>query len=204
MTGDICMAVYSAPPINKKEILRYAGAREADASLAALLDECLALVDDGLSYRVAYAVYPVTKTAEGISLGFFTTSSRDLAKNLDRCHAVIAFGATVGHFIDRMVLREGVRSPAKALLLDALGTERVEALADVFCRDLAEKYTKEGCALRPRFSAGYGDLPLSVQTDVFRALALPKSLGVTLSNSLLMTPKKSVTAFVGIVMKEQV
>lgn len=204
MTGDICTAVYSAPPINKKEILRYAGARGADASLDALLDECLALVGDGLSYRVAYAVYPVTKTAEGVSLGFLTTNSRDLAKNLDGCHSVIVFGATVGHFIDRTVLREGVRSPAKALLLDALGTERVEALADVFCHDLAEQYKKEGCALRPRFSAGYGDLPLSVQREIFSVLDLPKKINVTLNDSLLMSPKKSVTAFVGIALEEKV
>lgn len=202
MTGDILTAVYPAPPIDKKEILRYAGAKEADAPLTALLDECISLVGDGLSYRAVYAVYPITRLETGVSLGFFTTSSRDLMKNLDGCHSVIVFGATVGHALDRILSRESVLSPARALLLEAFGTERVEALADTFCRDLAAQYKKEGSVLRPRFSAGYGDLPLAVQKELFAALDLSRRLGVTLNDSLLMSPKKSVTAFIGIAKKE--
>lgn len=203
MTGEVQTAVFPAPAVDKKEILRYAGARGSDDVLASLVDECISLAEDGFTYRVTYAVYPVTRTDTGVSLGFFTTASRDLAKNLDGCHAVVLFGASVGQTIDRLVMREGVVSPAKALLLDALGTERVEALADAFCCNLAEAYEKDGYALRPRFSPGYGDLPLSTQKELFSVLELPKRLGVTLNDSLLMSPKKSVTAFVGIAPKEK-
>ncbi len=204
MTGEVRTAVYDAPPINKKEILRYAGAREADETLASLLDECIASADTAFSYRVAYAVYPVTVSEGKISLGVLETASQDLEKNLTGCHAAVAFCATVGHTLDRLVRRESVTSPARALLLDAFGTERVEALADAFCTTLAEEYALAGCVLRPRFSPGYGDLPLSAQKDLFSMLSLPERLGVSLNESLLMTPKKSVTAFVGIAAKEQV
>ena len=202
MMGAVQAVSYPAPPINKNEILRYAGARAGDEALDSLLDECISLAEDGFTYRAAYAVYPITRTKNGLSFGFLSTDSRDLAKNLDGCHAVILFGASVGRTIDRLVLRESVLSPARALLLDAHGTERVEALADTLCRDLAVKYGEEGCVLRPRFSAGYGDLPLSVQGDIFSVLNLPKRLNVTLNDSLLMSPKKTVTAFVGIAKKE--
>ena len=202
MMEAVQTVAYSAPPVDKKEVLRYAGAKDADVALDLLLDECISIARDGFTYRASYAVYPVTRTDEGLSLGFMTTQSRDLAKNLDGCHAVIVFGATVGRTLDRLVFRESVLSPAKALLLDALGTERVEALADVFCRDLAKKYEEEGSVLRPRFSPGYGDLPLSVQKEIFSVLGLPKGLNMTLNDSLLMSPKKSVTAFVGIAAKE--
>ncbi|MBR5134836.1 MAG: Vitamin B12 dependent methionine synthase activation subunit, partial [Clostridia bacterium] len=50
----------------------------------------------------------------------------------------------------------------------------------------------------PRFSPGYGDLPLSVQRSVATLLGMEKTLGVCLSDSLLMSPSKSVTAFVGV------
>lgn len=203
MMGAVQMVRYPAPPVDRDEVLRYAGAKAADDTLRRMLDECISVAWDGFSYRVSYTVYPITHTDKGISFGFFTTASRDLAKNLDGCHAVILFGASVGRTIDRIVMRESVVSPARALLFDALGTERVEALADAFCRDLAEKYGKEGYALRPRFSPGYGDLPLSTQTQIFSVLNLPKSLNVTLNDSLLMSPKKSVTAFVGITQKEK-
>lgn len=52
--------------------------------------------------------------------------------------------------------------------------------------------------LKPRFSAGYGDLPLEVQKDIFRVLDCPRKIGLTLNDSLLMSPTKSVTAIVGI------
>lgn len=204
MMGPVQTLRYPSPPVSKKEVLRYAGAREADDALMRMLDECISLAEDGFTYRVAFAVLPVVPTDDGLSFGAFFVSSRDLAKNLEGCGEAVVFGATVGRTIDRLVLREGVTSPAKALLLDALGTERAEALADTFCRDLAERYAKEGKLLRPRFSPGYGDLPLATQKDVFTLLNLPKSIDLTLNDSLLMTPKKSVTAFVGIAVKEQV
>ena len=52
--------------------------------------------------------------------------------------------------------------------------------------------------LRPRFSPGYGDLPLELQKDVFRVLDCPRKIGLSLNESLLMSPSKSVTAIIGI------
>ncbi len=51
---------------------------------------------------------------------------------------------------------------------------------------------------RPRFSPGYGDLTLLAQKDIFAVLDCGKRIGLTLNDSLLMSPSKSVTAFVGI------
>ena len=79
-------------------------------------------------------------------------------------------------------------------MFDALATERIEALCDVFCEDIEKEYGKT----RPRFSAGYGDLPLELQREIFSVLDCPKSIGLTLTDSLLMSPSKSVTAIVGI------
>ena len=202
MMGTVETPIYCAPPIDRKEVFRYAGVKEADSALDEMLDACLALAQDGFTYRACYAVYPITRTENGLSFGFFTTDSRDLAKNLAGCHAVLVLATSVGRTIDRLVLREGVKSPARALLLDALGTERVESLADALCYDLAKKYEGENCVLRPRFSPGYGDLSLAAQKAIFSVLDLPKRLNVTLNDSLLMSPKKSVTAFVGIARKE--
>ena len=45
-----------------------------------------------------------------------------------------------------------------------LGTERIEALCDAFCRTMAE--TLPDSPLTARFSPGYGDLPLTLQEDI--------------------------------------
>ena len=57
---------------------------------------------------------------------------------------------------------------------------------------------EKGVLLKPRFSAGYGDLPLAVQKAIFSALELSQRIGLTLNESLLMTPSKSVTAIFGL------
>jgi cobalamin-dependent methionine synthase I len=82
-------------------------------------------------------------------------------------------------------------------MMQALGSERVESLCDAFEGYLKERLG-EGIALRPRFSPGYGDLSLEFQREVFTLLDCPRSLGISLSESLLMTPEKSVTALIGI------
>ena len=124
--------------------------------------------------------------------------STSLAKRLAGCSRAVIFAATVGAQLDRLVTRYSAVSPAKALLLDTIGTERVEALCDTVCAELASKYASEGLLVRPRFSAGYGDIPLSMQKDIFAVLDCPKKIGVSLGEGLLMSPAKSVTAIVGV------
>ena len=111
--------------------------------------------------------------------------------------AAIIFAATVGLAPDRLVARNLVSSPTRALVFDAIGAERIESLCDAFCEDIKAKIGNEK-KLRPRFSAGYGDLDIEVQRDIFRLLDCPKNIGLTLTESLLMTPSKSVTAIIGI------
>ncbi|MBO5857729.1 MAG: Vitamin B12 dependent methionine synthase activation subunit, partial [Clostridia bacterium] len=43
------------------------------------------------------------------------------------------------------------------------------------------------------------DLELTTQKDIFKILDCSKKIGLTLNDSLLMSPTKSVTAFVGII-----
>ena len=63
---------------------------------------------------------------------------------------------------------------------------------------MENEFAKEEKHLRPRFSAGYGDLSLSVQKDIFSVLDCARKIGLTLNDSLIMSPSKSVTAVVGI------
>ena len=97
-----------------------------------------------------------------------------------------------------MIFKYSVLSPSTALLLEALGNERIEALCDVFNEDIRQLKLLRGESLRPRFSAGYGDLPLEYQKKIFDILDPPLSIGLTLNNSYLMSPSKSVTALIGV------
>lgn len=171
---------FAAPPVDRREILRYAGCRAEMPEISALLDECLREVRSVLRFSVCWAEYPVPAEIR----------SRDLRKNLAGCDRVVVFAATVGLELDRRIGRYSRVAPSKAVMLQAIGAERIEALCDAFQREI-------GC-LRPRFSPGYGDLPLAAQREIFRALAPERHIGVSLNDSRLMSPSKSVTALIGV------
>ena len=186
---------YEAPPLNTDDVLRYAGCREAGAATLDLLYTCLEELDDLLQYAVCYRELAVGITGERCDFGAFSVTSAALAAYLAGCDRVVLFAATVGVAPDRLIAKYQSLAPSKALMMQALGAERIEALCDVFCADMAKRY---GATATSRFSPGYGDLPLEVQREVFRVLDCTHKIGVCLNDSLLMSPTKSVTAFIGI------
>ena len=185
---------YPAPDFNKREILRYAGVKEDILEINALIDECIKELDGKLNYKVCYVEYPVKILGDDVDLTFTSVTSKDLAKNLKNCNDFILFAATVGVGIDRLIAKYNALSPTKALIFQAIGAERIESLCDLFNNEIKEKYK----TVKPRFSAGYGDLPIEIQKDIFTALNCSKNIGVILNESLLMSPSKSVTALIGV------
>ena len=189
--------IYEKPPINDKEILRYSGAKE-DETILALLEKAKELGENKLSYRVCYREFDISEDEEVLKI----SSSKNLQKNLASCCGFIIFAATVGAEIDRAIAKEAKSSPAMAIMLSAFATERIESLCDAFCHDIAEQKAKENLITKPRISPGYGDISLSLQKEIFRYLDCPRKIGLTLGDNLFMTPRKSVTAIVGIYKKD--
>ncbi len=194
-TEDSLLHVESFRPEHPdiREVMRYAGGGEPDPDMVEMIDECCAELLPRLAYKVCWRYFPIAFEDGKINLGFVTVESGSLARNLAGCRGIVLFAATLGLAPDRMMARYGRISPARALFCQAVGAERIEALCDMFCAGMEDKYGP----LRPRFSPGYGDLPLELQKDIFRVLDCPRSIGLTLTGSLLMSPAKSVTAIVG-------
>lgn len=192
MMTPITVRSFAEPAVCEEEILRYAGCRERQEDAVRLMHECLAEAQDGLCYRVCAREMSVDE------LAFMTDVSHNINTYLSDCRGAVLFAATVGLPLDRWIARYSRVSPARALMFQAIGAERVEALCDAFCDQLAEEKAAAGLTLKNRFSPGYGDLPLSVQPRVFTILDCAKQIGLTLNDSLLMSPSKSVTAVVGI------
>lgn len=190
---------YPQPPLCPREILRYAGCKDATEDVLALLRSCWQEAEGKLKYAVCWRELPLTETGDGCDFGEFRVASRGLVRQMRDCSRAVIFTATIGVEMDRLIARYGRLSPARALMLQAIGAERIEALCDGFCGELSQS---EG-GITPRFSPGYGDLPLTVQKEIFALLDCPRQIGVTLNDSLLMSPSKSVTAFVGLCKKEK-
>lgn len=198
MISAVYTETFPAPPVCRKEILRYAGARETTPELSILLEEALEEAKDCFSYKVCWQKLPVKQDETGLNLTFASTRSEVLQRHLRGCSHIILFGATVGITLDRLIARYGKTAPAKALLLQAIGAERIEALCGAFSQKVKTDAAAEGLHTTSRFSPGYGDLTLELQRDIFRTLNCSAKIGLTLNESLLMSPSKSVTAIIGI------
>ena len=189
---------YTLPPYNKKEIFRYAGVGTPSAELEKTLDMCLAKCEKVFSGKICYIKVPIEISGNEIDFGFAKVKSKNLAANLKNCREAIIFAATVGIEIDRLIRKSVQINMAEAVWFGAIGDERVETLCDLFSNEVEAECRKELKITKPRFSAGYGDLDLTFQKDIFNVLECHKLIGITLTESLLMSPSKSVSAIIGI------
>ncbi len=180
-------------PYRDNEILRYAQANGKDEQILNLLEECKSECTHLFDYKVCYDIFSISRKNELLELGNIKTDSQNLKNCLEHCTNAIVFVASVGFNIDRLIKKYSLLSPLKSLMFSAIGSERVESLTDTFCKEMA---LQKKC--RPRFSPGFGDLPLSLQQSIFAELNVIKSIAVTLNDSLLMSPSKSVSAIIGI------
>ena len=73
----------------------------------------------------------------------------------------------------------------------------LQAQIDQLNAQLEREAVEQGFKLHSRFSPGYGDVQLEVQRHFFSLLPCTQRIGLTLTDSLVMAPEKSVTAFIG-------
>lgn len=180
--------------ISKKDIEIYLGYYGIipDSSTDSLIEECICEFNEKVIFRACYTVLPV-ESKSGISLGNLNFCSNSLKKNLDGCEKAYLFAATAGSESQRIIAKNSIISPLKGIVSDCVGSAAIEAFCDKF------NSAFENCEfLRPRFSPGYGDLPLECQKQLLELLDAKKNIGLSLTESLMMSPTKSVTAIIGI------
>lgn len=177
--------------IRKNEVLRYfrSGAELPDY-VETLLDAAILKAQSFSTFKVCYNIYSIHIQNGAITFNNdFSVKSSALSDNLAGYSKAVVFCATGGCEFDRKIGR-GVVFPVEGLVWDAVGTAAVEQLCDDFCAHIH--------TLTPRFSPGYADLPLAFQKTVIDALSADSALGVSLTDSLLMVPTKSVTAIAAV------
>lgn len=81
---------------------------------------------------------------------------------------------------------------------DALASALAEQAADAAEKLLVQHYQGQGLYLTGRYSPGYGDWPLAVQPLLARLLDTPRQIGLCVQENCLMTPRKSITALLGV------
>lgn len=184
-----------------REALRYLGYKsaEADAETLNLIEQCREELGRVCEPKHTCRRFEIVKTPDGgLNIAALRLNSRALARNLRDCREAFIIALTLGRGSDMLMNRYLRLSISKAAVLQAVAAAYIESYF-AECRErIGRELKTEGLYLRPPFSPGYGDLPLSIQGEVLRVLEAQKTVGIYLSDGDIMLPEKSVTAFMGI------
>ncbi|MBO6207738.1 MAG: Vitamin B12 dependent methionine synthase activation subunit [Lachnospiraceae bacterium] len=192
--------------IRPEEINRYLGygretVPETDQTL---IDRCREQVKRIMAGKACYSRFPVVCMEDNrIRMPYGVIESRHLSRHIAGCREIYIFAATIGAAFDRFLTRTRLTSMAEAAVLQACGAAAIEAVCDALNDRLAREAAEEGKSLCSRYSPGYGDLALENQRGVFEVLNPSKYIGLSLMDTMIMSPEKSVTAIIGIREKQE-
>lgn len=128
----------------------------------------------------------------------FVIRSRQVIQMLRESDPVVLFMVTIGPNLEKEVENLFDREEtARGVILDAIGSETADAVANKLHREVLKKFAEnKGLTITPRFSPGYGDWPVTVQSEVLN-ICDGGSIGISVNESSLMIPRKSVSAVLG-------
>ena len=195
------MPIYNAPilKIDVAETRRYAGMRNTaefdDAMIEEMCEESRLLLD----VKGIWKVYDYD-CAENVVLSepAFKIQGDSIEKHLQGCDKVVCMAVTVGDRIEQEVTKEfKIGGYVSSMIMDAAATAAVEQAADAMEKVIAQEVAKEGYKKIWRYSPGYGDWSLNEQKDFFK-ITDAKEIGMRLSPMLMLMPRKSITAIIGL------
>ncbi|ORT98850.1 Methionine synthase activation protein [Anaerovibrio sp. JC8] len=198
------MAIFNAPffEIDKEETKRYAGLRKSEFD-EKLIDEACDLARLIIHPTGNWELYDYdARTQTVASTPPFILEGESIKKHLMGCSKVVMLSATVGQEIEDKItslFKEG--KYALSLILDAAATAAVEQNADLMEKAIFEKVSRQGYKMKWRFSPGYGDWPIEQQPEMMRT-AKADVINVHLTESMMLEPRKSITAIIGLYLIE--
>jgi hypothetical protein len=192
-------------PTPRNEIFRRLGYRKGKTRLSSSqAHEIESYIDDALAdiqLKGAGVHLPIMEKMDSetfLSSGQVIRSSQ-IAAMLARSGEILLIGATAGPKIMEAIRQDSAHNNlTRAIVLDAVGSEMADAAFDWIIGYFNHEFSRERRQLtKKRFSAGYGDFSLDNQRWIHQALMLD-CIGVSITESCMLTPEKSVTAVLGI------
>jgi hypothetical protein len=155
------------------------------------LDELIALAQGLIHPRAIYEVAYIGSKGEGmIEVAGVTFESSILCKNLDGANKVFPYIITVGPELERAASAQG--DLLKQYYLEEMANIALECAADWLGGQLEARYGVTGLA---NMSPGsLEDWPITEQAKLFSIFGdTEKAIGVRLTDSMLMLPRKSIS-----------
>lgn len=183
-----------------REAIRYLGygKNTADDRTRMMIRDAFSELEKVSGPKYICRIFSVDRQEDGkISIENMKIDSVSLSRNLKGCTKAVLFGATLGAGVDRMIRRTSLTDMSSAVIQQACAAAFLEEYCDSVQTKVGSELEKEGLYLRPRFSPGYGDFDIRFQEPIMRMLDCAKTIGLTMTDSYMMSPTKSVTAVIG-------
>ena len=190
--------------LNRAEAFRYMGHKggEIPANIEALADECEQQLLKNIAPKFTWRVFDIENKPEGVEIKGtpLVFKGSGVAAHLRTCEKCALLCATLGGGADSVIRSYEACAMEKAVVADCLASAAIEQVCDLAEREIREKLP--GMYFTWRFSPGYGDFPLDVQADFIKTMDAQRRIGLSVSESLILIPRKSVTAVIGISERE--
>ena len=180
---------------DRREILRYLEYhdQEMEESLREQISGCMETVNRVSIPRFTYRIFDMEDGRFPGPCAFLT--GEDIRAHVGKSRRIILMAATLGAGVEQAIRIAQLKNPADSVIMDACASTLIEALCDETEAGLRKEYGE--FFLSSRFSPGYGDLPIGVQREFCTLLDTGRSIGVFVSGSGILIPRKSVTAVLG-------
>ena len=169
-----------------KEILRLLGVPEGGEN-----EKIISLITE-VSEELKAKITPMSIIKEIKEIDIF--DSEKLNEHLKGCERFFIMAATLGNGADSVIRKYSKTDVSKAAAAQAAAAYLIED----YCDKVMSEYDTGGLFFKPRFSPGYGDFDLSFQKYILDTLEAGKRIGISLTESFMMIPTKSVTAVLGL------
>lgn len=189
--------------IDIEQVLRRQGIQDGlklQPHLMVLLRELLSTADEFLEPAIAYESYAITGVhhdrlclENGTVLGGSLLSSL-----LSRARELSAVVCTIGPRLEEEATAcFDSHEPLRGLLLDGIGSAAVDCLAQEACQLINGEALSRGYKASSPLSPGMSGWPVSEQWPLFQ-LVPAEQIGVHLTPSAMMIPRKSISMVIGI------
>lgn len=197
--------------INYEEVLRYLGykGQDIDDNLKEIIDKCINLTKNRINPRYILRVYPIERRikVEGIGSKKYlvdlkgtniTLDSKDIYNLLEECSECLVMASTLGLDIEREIKKYSYVDLTKGIVTDSCATTAIEEVCNIVENTYRRGLIENGKYLTTRYSPGYGDLSIETNRQLINLLDTQNKIGLTITESNIMIPRKSVIAILGI------
>lgn len=187
--------------IERNEVLRYLGYKDQQISkdLVQKIDFLIKWAQKNIKPRALWDVFE-PEFSENVLLKNTTLNfeGKDIYNHVEGAKQVAVMAVTLGMEAERAILKYQHTDMTDAVILDAVFDAFVECVADNTEQEIKKFASKQGLFTNYRYSPGYGDFPINTQKSVISSLGCEKKIGLTVTETNIMLPRKSVTAVIGL------